>query len=106
MTAPASLLVLVSVPPTHADAIAEALVENRVAACVSVLPGLRSIYPWQGSIERADETLLLAKTTSDAYPALEAQIRARHPYELPEIIAVEIATGLPDYLKWLSNSVQ
>lgn len=106
MSAPTPLLVLISVPPDHAEAIATALIDGGHAACVSVMPTVRSVYRWQGQIERADEALLLVKTTQPAYAALETAVRARHPYELPEIIAVEIATGLPDYLKWLSSSVQ
>lgn len=96
-------LVLIACPAAQADALASALVEARVAACVSLVPGLRSVYRWHGAIERAEEALLLAKTSAAAYPALEALVRARHPYELPEIVAVEVAAGLPAYLQWLAD---
>jgi periplasmic divalent cation tolerance protein len=96
-------LVLIACPATQADALASALVEARVAACVSLVPGLRSVYHWQGAVERAEETLLLAKTTAAAYPALETLVRARHPYELPEVIAVKVEAGLPAYLQWLAD---
>lgn len=96
-------LVLIACPAAQADALAAALVEARAAACVSLVPGLRSVYRWNGAVEHAEETLLLAKTTTAAYPALEALVRTKHPYELPEIIAVEIAAGLPAYLQWLAD---
>lgn len=85
----------------HAERIARTLVEERLAACVNLLPGLRSIYRWQGMVESADETLLLIKTAADRFDALQARLRALHPYELPEIVAVEIAAGLPPYLDWI-----
>jgi len=82
--------------------IADALVEARLAACVSVLPGLQSTYRWQGAIEHAQEQLLLIKTTREAWPALQSRLRELHPYELPELLAVE-AAGLPDYLQWIAR---
>ncbi|MFN3841902.1 MAG: divalent-cation tolerance protein CutA [Rehaibacterium terrae] len=85
----------------QAERIARALVEERLAACVSLLPGLRSVYRWQGAVESADETLLLIKTAADRFDDLQARLRALHPYELPEIVAVEIAAGLPPYLDWI-----
>ena len=85
-----------------AQRIAEALVEERLAACVSVLPGMRSTYRWEGAIERADEVLLLVKTVPVRLAALQARIVALHPYELPELIAVE-AGGLPPYLQWIAR---
>lgn len=85
-----------------AERLAEALVGERLAACVNVLPGVRSVYRWQGSIERADEVVLLIKTTHDRLDALAARVRALHPYELPELVAVEAAGGLPDYLAWVA----
>lgn len=106
MTRESALLVLISCPPEAADSLASALVEARLAACVNVLPGLRSVYRWQHAVERADESLLIAKTTVAGYAALEAGIRARHPYELPEVVAVDIAAGLPAYLEWLAAAVR
>lgn len=97
-----TLLVLTNLPDqASAHALATALVEERLAACVNLLAPCRSIYRWQGAIEDATEIPLLIKTTAQRYAALEAAIRARHPYELPEIIAVPIAHGLPDYLNWV-----
>jgi periplasmic divalent cation tolerance protein len=99
-------LVLIACPAGDADALASALVEARAAACVSIVPGLRSVYRWRGAVERAEESLLIAKTTASAYPALETLVRARHPYELPEIVAVDIAAGLPAYLQWLADETR
>lgn len=84
-----------------ADRLARALVEARLAACVQVLPGLRSTYRWAGQIEQADEVLLLIKTSGDRRDAAMALLRQLHRYELPEILAVEAATGSIDYLGWL-----
>jgi len=85
-----------------AGRIATALVEERLAACVNVLPGVASVYRWQGAVERADEVMILAKTTHERLATLGARILALHPYELPEVVAVEAAGGLPDYLAWIA----
>jgi len=106
MSAEPALLVLISCPPDAAETLAAALVEARLAACVNVLPGVRSVYRWHEAVERADEALLIAKTTAAGYPALEAGVRERHPYELPEVVAVDIAAGLPAYLQWLAAAVR
>ena len=86
-----------------ADRLAEALVGEGLAACVNVVPGLHSVYRWQGAIERSDETLLLIKTTRAGLPALSARIVELHPYELPEVVAVEVAGGLSAYLDWVEQ---
>ncbi len=105
MAAEAALVVLVTAPPADASRLAEALVQEGRAACVSEVPGLRSTFRWEGRIETADEVLLLAKTTAAGYPALEARIRELHPYDLPEILALPVAAGLEPYLRWLARSV-
>lgn len=97
-----ALLVLTTLPDAEtAQALATELVEAGLAACVNLLPACTSIYRWQGRTESASEVLLLIKTAAAGYDALEAAIRARHPYELPEIVAVPVVRGLPDYLRWL-----
>ena len=88
--------------PASAERIAEALVSERLAACVQLLPGATSVYRWQGRIERAAEALLLIKTTSERLPALQQRLPQLHPYELPELVAVEAAGGLPAYLDWVA----
>ena len=96
------LLVLTNMPDREsAERLARTLVECRLAACVNVLAPCASLYMWKGSVESADEYPMLIKTTRDRYPELEARIRSGHPYELPEIIAVPVAAGLPDYLEWV-----
>lgn len=85
--------------------IAQKLVEGRLAACVNILPGLTSVYTWQDRLESAEEYLLLIKSTRDCYPAIEQAIRELHPYDLPEIIALPIAQGLPGYLNWIDACV-
>lgn len=97
-----TLLVLTTLPDAaSAGRIAEMLVGERLAACVNILPPARSVYRWQGVLEQAEETPLLIKTTAARYPALESRLRQEHPYELPEILAVPIAHGLPAYLGWV-----
>jgi len=97
-----TLLVLTNLPDAaSAEALATTLVSERLAACVNLLAPCRSVYRWQGEIESAQEVPLLIKTTAARYAALEAAIRAGHPYELPEIIAVPIAHGLSEYLSWV-----
>ena len=87
-----------------AENIARTLLDRNLAACINVLPGIRSFFTWQGACETAEEHLLVIKTTSRAYPALEQTILELHPYELPEIIAVPVAAGLPGYLTWVTQS--
>ena len=82
--------------------IAHALVRNRQAACVNLLPNVHSIYRWKGAVQHDEEHPVLIKTTGACYPALEQAIRKEHPYELPEIIAVPIERGLPAYLDWVT----
>ncbi|MCE2949291.1 MAG: divalent-cation tolerance protein CutA [bacterium] len=96
------LLVMTTLPDAAVAAtIARALVERRLAACASVQSGCRSVYRWQGAVEQATEVPLLVKTTAARYPALEAALREMHPYELPEIVALSVADGLPAYLEWI-----
>lgn len=96
-------LVITNCPDeASANTIALAIVEAKLAACVNILPRVQSIYRWQGAVESATEVPLLIKTTTAAYPALEAAICARHPYEIPEIIALPISAGLPAYLNWVA----
>lgn len=88
-----------------AERMARAVLEARLAACVQILP-IDSLYWWQGRIETARESLLLIKTRAELYPALETAIRAVHPYDTPEILAVPVAHGHPAYLAWLAQETQ
>ncbi len=97
-------LVLTTCPDAAAaDRIARALVSERLAACVNILPVARSVYWWKGRVESAAEQLLIIKSMTDAYSSIQKRIRELHPYELPEVIAVPVVDGLPDYLAWIRN---
>jgi len=89
-----------------AQELANALVDRRLAACVSVLPGMTSVYVWQGQRESSREVLLMIKTMAARYDEVETLLRERHPYELPEVIAVPIECGLPDYLNWIESRTE
>ena len=99
---PSPLIVLCTCPDlATAERIAETVVGERLAACVNIVPGLTSIYRWEGQIQRDAELLLLIKTRQEVYPLLEARIRELHPYQIPEIIALPIQTGSAAYLHWI-----
>jgi periplasmic divalent cation tolerance protein len=101
-----TLVVLCTLPDReHASQMANTLVEEQLAACVNLIPGLVSVFRWQGTVQQDEEVLLLIKTSQAVYPQLEQRIRALHPYELPEIIAVPIQTGQAEYLQWINNSL-
>ena len=98
-----ALLVITNLPDNaSAERLARALVEARLAACVNILAPCRSVYRWQGRVETADEVPLLIKTCAARYAELEAAIRARHPYDVPEIVACDLARGLPEYFAWVA----
>jgi periplasmic divalent cation tolerance protein len=88
-----------------ANNIAKQLVTEKLAACINILPGITSVYEWQGVIETAQEHLLLVKSCQLHYEKIAAKIKSLHPYEVPEVIAVTIENGLPDYLKWINTCV-
>lgn len=99
-------IVLTTVPDaTCAERIARALVEERLAACVTVLGAARSTYRWQGAVESAEELPLLVKTTAAAWPALRERLRALHPYDVPEMLCWRAADGWPAYLDWVRTEV-
>jgi periplasmic divalent cation tolerance protein len=99
-----TLVVITNVPDrATAERIAEALVTEHAAACVNILGECTSLYRWQDKLERASEVPLLIKTTQDEYPRLETALRKLHPYELPEIIALPVSAGLPEYLDWVAR---
>ena len=99
-----TLLVLTNLPDRAAAMkLAAAIVGERLAACVNVLAGCTSIYRWKGAVEEAEEVPVLIKTNAARYPDLEAGIRRLHPYEVPEIIALRVVDGLPEYLAWVAE---
>jgi len=100
------VVVLVTAPRGDSERIARALVESRVAACVNIVGGVKSIYWWRGAVEEGEEDLLVIKTTVEALPRLKARLREVHPYEVPELVALPIVYGLEEYLEWVASEVR
>jgi periplasmic divalent cation tolerance protein len=101
------LIVLCTCPDrATAEHIAESVVGEQLAACVNIVPGLASVYRWEGKIQHDAELLLLIKTRQTAYPPLEARIRELHPYQIPEIIVLPIQTGSAAYLDWITDNTR
>jgi periplasmic divalent cation tolerance protein len=102
-----AVIVLTNVPsPALARDIARHLVENRLAACVNIMPAMQSVYRWQEQVEQAEEVALIIKTTSERYADVEQAIAAMHPYDVPEIVALPITDGMPGYLAWITQEVR
>lgn len=101
------LAVFITAPSAaSARKLADGLLVRKLAACVTVLPGAASRYWWKGRLESARELLLVAKTSRARLPALVKAVKALHPYEVPEVVALPIAGGNPDYLAWLGTSLK
>jgi periplasmic divalent cation tolerance protein len=90
--------------PEIAGRIAEQLVTEHLAACANIFPGMQSIFCWSGELEKTTETLVLFKTTRSRFEDFRAKLKELHPYEVPEIVAVRVADGLPEYLDWVTQS--
>ncbi len=103
MPTPYQIILCTCPDKDSAERLANLLVNEQLSACVNILPGISSIYWWQGQATSAQEYLLLIKAHKDHYQAIETSIKAHHPYELPEIIAVSIENGLPEYLHWINS---
>lgn len=98
----AIIIVFTHVPNrVYAEQIAQTLVTEKLAACVNISSPVTSIYRWQGQVECAEEIGLVIKTSCKGYVACETKLRMLHPYELPEIIAINVSEGLPAYLQWV-----
>lgn len=108
MVTPPLRVVLCNAPPEKAEEIARAVLTARLAACVNVVPGVVSLYWWQGAISRDAESTLLIKTRADLVPALTEAIRAAHPYEVPEVIAlpIEAGEGNAAYHAWVAAETE
>ena len=99
------LLALSTFPDAEtARCISKQLVEEKLAACANILPAIESIYRWKGEIETGQEIIAFFKTSEDRHAAFQEKLRSLHPYELPEIIFLPIAAGLPEYLRWVAES--
>lgn len=104
MSSTGALLVLTTMPDQESAAqLARELIESRLAACVNILSPCRSVYRWRDALQEDEEHPLIIKTTGARYADVEQFIRQSHPYELPEIVAVEVDRGLPAYLQWISS---
>lgn len=100
-----ALLIVSTFPDAEtARRIARQLVQEKLAACANLVPAIESIYRWEGKIEAAQETIAFLKTTPARFPELQARLASLHPYDVPEVIAIPLTAGLPNYLRWISES--
>lgn len=102
----AAVVVLITAPPDAAQAIARSILEAKLAACATIVPRLHSLYWWEGALRQDEEALLLVKTRQAAVPALTDHVRALHPYDNPEVVALPITGGSAEYLAWIAESVE
>jgi len=100
------LVVLITTPVDKGEEIANFIVENKLGACVNIVPEVSSVYWWKGNIERDREALLVVKTSMERFGELLRKVKEVHPYTVPEIIALPIAMGNEDYLKWIEDSLR
>lgn len=103
-SAEAVRVILCTCPPGEAERVARSLLEPELVACVNIIPGLRSLYRWDGAIQDDAEVLLVMKTRATLFSRLEARIREVHPYKVPEILGLDVAEGSLPYLQWVVNS--
>lgn len=106
MPTPAIAIFCTAPDPASAERIASALVDERLAACVNLVPGLTSVFRWEGQVQREPEVLLMIKTQRGRFDAVAARIKALHPYTVPELIALPIDASTPDYLAWLEENTR
>ncbi len=100
------ILVMITVDSMeNAEKIAETLLEEKLAACVNMIPNVKSIYVWQGEKKIDTEILMFAKTEKDKFPSLVKRVKEMHPYELPEIVGIPVSYGLPEYIEWVKKSL-
>jgi periplasmic divalent cation tolerance protein len=99
-------VVTISAPPSEGKTLAQALVESRAAACVQIIPGLQSVYRWEGRVQTDEEVLLVVKTLKSKLPDIEALLKKNHPYDLPELVFLPITGGLGAYLDWIRESAR
>ncbi len=100
------IVIFVTCPESESDRIASQLVDEQIAACVNIVPGVTSIYRWQGQVSRDSEHLLVIKTEQNMWQTLEKRVRELHPYDVPEIIQFPINNGYAPYLQWIKDSVK
>jgi periplasmic divalent cation tolerance protein len=103
---PARIVLTTAANPDEAALLAGTLVEERLAACATMIPGVQSIYHWEGQIESSTETLLLLKTAADQLPALETRLHELHSYQIPEFLVLDVTSGSHPYLEWLFSNLR
>ena len=96
-------IVLVTAPPGEGEKIADTILEERLAACVNILPKVTSKYWWEGAIQKNEESILFIKTREDLLDSLFKRIKSVHPYSVPEMIALEVREGSPEYMRWIEE---
>jgi len=99
-------VVLCTCPPQDASRIARTVLEERLVACVNVVPGVKSLYYWKDEVHEDGESLLVLKTPSAHYPALEQRLQQIHPYDVPEVLSLDVAAGAETYISWVTDSVR
>ncbi|WP_457600387.1 divalent-cation tolerance protein CutA [Hydrogenivirga sp.] len=99
------LVVFITTPVDRGEELANFIVDNKLGACVNVVPEVSSVYWWKGNIEKGKEALLVVKTSSERFSELMRRVKEVHPYTVPEIIALPIVAGNEDYLKWIEDSL-
>ncbi len=100
------VVVLITTPVDRGEEIARFIVENKLGACVNVATEVRSLYWWKGNIEEDREALLIVKTSAERFGELLRRVKEVHPYTVPEIVALPIVAGNPDYLRWIEESLE
>jgi periplasmic divalent cation tolerance protein len=103
---PTRIVLTTAASPEEANRLARALVEERLAACITLIPGVQSIYRWEGQIETSTETLLLLKTGAEQLEVLERRVKELHSYQTPEFLVLPVETGSSPYLEWLAANLQ
>ena len=103
-----SYIIVFCTTPSHevSNQIAEKCIKKKIAACCNIIPGVKSIYEWEGKVEKSEEQLIIIKSTEDNFKAIENTINTIHPYDVPEIISVKINNGNELYLKWINQSIR
>lgn len=105
MNETAAIVILITAPALDkGEEIARALVTEGIAACVSIIPRITSVYRWEGKVCEDEEVLLLVKSPENLFPRIRDRVKSLHSYDIPEIIALPVIDGLPDYLEWLKNA--
>ncbi len=105
MNETAAIVILITAPALDkGEEIARALVTEGIAACVSIIPRITSVYRWEGKVCEDEEVLLLVKSPKSLFPRIRDRVKSLHSYDIPEIIALPVIDGLPDYLEWLKNA--